>query len=392
VGLVLGTRARSSSPGLVSAVMVFKTIHGNYTHWQVIGNEPEYYADKGYSLEMTGLALADVDGDGNTDIISASYLSERLIDPEHPIQHSIMLVDHDPSDDLPLRQETVFSSGIAGRTVSAGNLFDESELPDLVYGMVNGELIFFANQGLDSNGDFAGFVRKGKIQAGEAGCTIRDIEFASLSPCTRSVVAALTCGSSSLENDNYLFTSAAPCSTDPPSHSAEVAETATLEPSTVASDSSTTQPTQPLSLTEPPSNSPSGAPSVLPSLSDPTSAQPTGAFPLTSTPSNTPSDFPTKKAASPFPSIMTTEPTMPEPSGLTNSPSNIPSSIPTKKTTSPFSSTMTAEPTMSQPTGLTDPPSNIPSNIPSATSRNPDVAQSRYYSVPFVEYPTNEGY
>jgi hypothetical protein len=74
MGLVLGTRSATSKPGPVAMVVVYQTRTNNggyeYRHWNVDGDEPEFYADEKVSLQKTGVALADLNGDGNVDIVS----------------------------------------------------------------------------------------------------------------------------------------------------------------------------------------------------------------------------------------------------------------------------------------------------------------------------------
>ncbi|KAL3913235.1 MAG: hypothetical protein SGILL_006571 [Bacillariaceae sp.] len=73
-GIVLGTRSKSRNPGPTAMVIVYqeRTEDGEYmyTRWNVDADTPELYADSKVSLEKTGVALADLNGDGNVDIIS----------------------------------------------------------------------------------------------------------------------------------------------------------------------------------------------------------------------------------------------------------------------------------------------------------------------------------
>jgi hypothetical protein len=91
-------------------------------------------------------------------------------------------------------QQKLFSSLTSGRSVAVGQLFEDSALPDLAYGLEFGNILMFANLGLDeSTGAFLGFKFQSELQV-KSGCTIRDIKIASLAPCTVSVVCAVTCG------------------------------------------------------------------------------------------------------------------------------------------------------------------------------------------------------
>jgi hypothetical protein len=134
-----------------------------------------------------------------------------LIYLDHPVKHTIMLVDEDPSDDTPLPERTVFASIVSGRTVTSGQLFPDSHFPDLIFAMATGELIFFANQGTDDEGNFNGFVREGEIEAAPEYCEIRDVRVVSLAPCTQSIVTAITCGYGFVQSENKIFTTSVSC-------------------------------------------------------------------------------------------------------------------------------------------------------------------------------------
>jgi hypothetical protein len=75
-GLVLGTRF-ATNPGPVSVVVVYQKVGSNgsieYEHFEVDGDRPDFYADRGYTLQATGVALTDVNGDGNVDIVTVSH-------------------------------------------------------------------------------------------------------------------------------------------------------------------------------------------------------------------------------------------------------------------------------------------------------------------------------
>lgn len=78
--LVLGTRSSGRNPGPVAMVVVYQTRTEDggyqYEHWNVDGDNPEFYANQNVSLEKTGVALADLNGDGNVDIISVRHQSQ----------------------------------------------------------------------------------------------------------------------------------------------------------------------------------------------------------------------------------------------------------------------------------------------------------------------------
>ena len=164
-----------------------------------------------------------------------------------------MLVDEDPSDNTPLPERTVFGSSFPGRSIAAGKIFTDSDLPDLVFAMATGELIFFANQGVDENGEFNGFRGKGKLRAVKDDCHIRDVKIVSFAPCTQSIVTAITCGYDIEGSDNVVFTTPVPCD------DVEAATNTTARPTPSVSP-----------LTVRPSDMPSSSPSALPTTDAPT--------------------------------------------------------------------------------------------------------------------------
>jgi hypothetical protein len=268
-GIVLGTRSASQAPGAVAIVVVYQeqTSDGEYvyTRWNVDGDTPDFYADSRVSLQKTGVALADINGDGNVDIVTTSYLNGWDIDPDVKIKHTFMLVDEDPSDNAPLPEKTVFGSSFPGRSVAAGKLFMDSDLPDLVFAMASGELIFFANQGVDEKGDFNGFRGKGKLRAVADDCQIRDVKIVSFVPCTQSVVTAITCGYGVEGSDNVVFTTRFPCDMDAATNIA--ANTTPLETTSTLTPSVSP-------VTEPPSGGSSSLPSTFPVSNTPVKLAP----------------------------------------------------------------------------------------------------------------------
>jgi hypothetical protein len=82
-GLVLGTRFESNKPGPVSVVVVYQKVGPDgtieYEHFEVDGDKPDFYADRGYTLQATGLTLTDVNGDGTVDIVTVSL--QRYTNP-----------------------------------------------------------------------------------------------------------------------------------------------------------------------------------------------------------------------------------------------------------------------------------------------------------------------
>jgi hypothetical protein len=141
----------------------------------------------------------------------ANFFNFQLIEDGYPIVQPVYLVDEDPKDDTPLAETTVFEAPLPARVVTSAQLFNDSELPDLVYGMLNGDIILVANKGVDpATGDFLGFeIRQILEGAFERFCTIRDIQVASLGPCSISIVAATICFTPEYKG-NVIYTAEMP--------------------------------------------------------------------------------------------------------------------------------------------------------------------------------------
>ena len=106
-----------------------------------------------------------------------------------------------------------------GRTVTTGQIYKDSDLPDVVLGMASGEVLLFANLGVKRIGlrsVFLGFEFRESLVAGPSGCHIRDIKVASLFNCTTSIICAVTCGATQAEVGNFMFTKQDRASCTPP--------------------------------------------------------------------------------------------------------------------------------------------------------------------------------
>lgn len=140
----------------------------------------------------------------------ANFFAWQLLEEGFPIVQQVYLVDKDPEDDTPLVETSAFEAFVPARVVAAANLFDDSELPDLVYGMATGDIVLVANKGVNpATGEFLGFeFRTALTEVYERACIIRDLEVASLDPCTISIIAATICYADTL--GNAVFTAEMP--------------------------------------------------------------------------------------------------------------------------------------------------------------------------------------
>lgn len=153
--------------------------------------------------------MGDLDGDGTMDVVESNHVLPPSLVAGTPVQHYYYLIgSSDPTvmntNNIPMNK--LFSSSSSGRSVDVGQLFGASTGPDIVHGLEDGVVRLFANRGLDENTtEFLGFKTKGKLQV-QPSCSIRDIKIASLSPCTVSLVCAVTCGTGNSGGKNHIFT------------------------------------------------------------------------------------------------------------------------------------------------------------------------------------------
>ena len=138
----------------------------------------------------------------------ANFFHPGLIKEGFPVIQPVLLVDEDPRDDTPLVETPVFVAPIPARVVTTAKLFFDSALPDLVYGMMNGDIVLFANQGVNATtGEFLGFEFRQVLKAGyEGACMIRDLQVATLDTCHLSIVAAAICHRPQWPQGNFMYT------------------------------------------------------------------------------------------------------------------------------------------------------------------------------------------
>ena len=122
-----------------------------------------------------------------------------------PIEQTYFLMGSQPQNDVPLGQKRLWSSVVAARSIAAGHIYDDPDYPDVALGMADGQVLVFANLGNDEYGNHTGFQYQQTLDVGLLQCQIRDIKIASLYPCTRSIICAMTCGPGK-EAGNYMFT------------------------------------------------------------------------------------------------------------------------------------------------------------------------------------------
>jgi hypothetical protein len=386
-GFVTGVRTYTAPNPLIA---VFKDPTGAYD-WFHFGDDSDTYGNARGFTEGTGLAMGDIDGDGTIDVAEASFLNPAFLEDGVDIPQFYYLMNKTPQDADTIPGSTLFSSETPGYSITMDNIYGDSDLPDIVHGMLDGSVRIFANKGT-TDGAFNGFRAAATLNVPPQ-CQIRDMEVVSLSPCTISIVMALVCQSTTADAGNYVFSAETDCAFEPtasPWPSMSPWPTSTAQPSVVASSaipSALASKAPSLSLSA--SVSESQIPSVMPAEISET--QIPSVLPVeiseTQIPSKLPSPFPTK---SPVDSP-TNKPSTSFPSA---SPSYVPSNYPSPSPTRSPTRTPSASPSVAPSTIPSDFPSFVPSlRASEAPSRAPSVAPSGvpsdYPSLVPSLYPTD---
>mmetsp|Transcript_8173 Transcript_8173/g.17758 ORF Transcript_8173/g.17758 Transcript_8173/m.17758 type:complete len:488 (-) Transcript_8173:137-1600(-) len=168
------------------------------------GGEP-YSGNATYSLQSTGFALDDVDGDGLPDLLEATFLYEDTRVPEYPLPQRVHFLD--ARGDVRSTLD-VWETGPedAGRSVSTGQIYSDSALPDVAFASAEGVLSLFANLGVDEDAqNFMGLELRHQVSLGEERCQIRNVAVADLVPGWVGVVCAVTCADLDTAGRNRIF-------------------------------------------------------------------------------------------------------------------------------------------------------------------------------------------
>eukprot|EP00977_Amphora_coffeiformis_P015917 scaffold4793_cov175-Amphora_coffeaeformis.AAC.6 len=420
-GCVVGVRTYTPPNPLIA---VYKDEDGNYDWFGFAGENDAYGSARGFT-EGTGVALGDLDGDGAFDVVEASFLNPAFIETNANISQNFYLMKHGSLGETEIPRNVLLESDIPGYSVDVMNIYPDSDLPDIVHGMLDGSVRIYANLGKE-DGVFAGF-RVATILNVPAQCQIRDLKIASLAPCTVSVITALLCLTDTENDGNYIFTAATGCaptvspgpsywttSSPAPSITAQPTwrpttswwPTSTPWPTITAWPTATRWPTsspvvQEVGFVRPPGSpaptenpttsiSPSLAPIMGPTMKPSESRSPSGAPTEVPTPSpaSSPTSHPTTSMSpSKSPTAYPTRAFSNEPSDhpTTSRPSEIPTTSPTMRPTK-----ISTEPPTSSPSSL---PSDYPSLVPSSNPTNrpsqiPTISHSGSPSTSPTLHPT----
>ena len=140
-----------------------------------VSGEP-YSGNGSYSIQTTNYAFADINGDGVQDLLEATFLYPSQIVPGHPLPQRIHFLDHKGEV---METLVVFhpEEGDVGRSVTTGQIFGDSSLPDVVFASARGVVTLFANLGVEeATGKFLGLEKRTQFLTGDERCQVRDLD------------------------------------------------------------------------------------------------------------------------------------------------------------------------------------------------------------------------
>eukprot|EP00581_Thalassiosira_minuscula_P003364 CAMPEP_0183740118 /NCGR_PEP_ID=MMETSP0737-20130205/58783_1 /TAXON_ID=385413 /ORGANISM="Thalassiosira miniscula, Strain CCMP1093" /LENGTH=514 /DNA_ID=CAMNT_0025975103 /DNA_START=82 /DNA_END=1626 /DNA_ORIENTATION=- len=179
----------------------------SYTLSPTVSGEP-YPGNPKYSIQSTNYAFADIDGDGVNDLLEATFLYHTQRVPGYPLPQRVHFLDKDGNVKKTL---VVLEDEDAGRSVTTGQIFSDSPLPDVVFASATGVVTLFANLGVDENsGKFRGLEQRHQLSVGTDECEVRDVVVTKLAQESRSgrcwvgIVCAVTCGVDNM-GKNHIF-------------------------------------------------------------------------------------------------------------------------------------------------------------------------------------------
>jgi len=172
-----------------------------------MSGEP-YPGNPKYSIQSTNYAFADINGDGVQDLLEATFLYDSQKEPGYPLPQRVHLLDEKGQVKETL---VVLEEEDVGRSVTTGQLFSDSSLPDVVFASAEGVVTLFANLGVQKeSGEFLGLEQRYQLSVGTDECQVRDVVVTKLAQergsgkCWVGIVCAVTCGVDVL-GKNHIF-------------------------------------------------------------------------------------------------------------------------------------------------------------------------------------------
>jgi len=162
-----------------------------------ISGEP-YPGNTSISIQSTNYQFDDIDGDGVEDLLEATFLYSSQRVRGHPLPQRI----HFLNEKGHVKKTLVVhesEEGDAGRSVTTGQIFLDSVLPDVVFASANGIVTVFANLGVDESGAFRGLEHRHQFSAKNPQCQVRDVAVVPMAQsdgdnqCWIGLVTAVAC-------------------------------------------------------------------------------------------------------------------------------------------------------------------------------------------------------
>ena len=161
------------------------------------------------SIQSTGFAFADLNGDGIDDLLEATFLETPQIVDGYPFPQRAHILNGDGiiTGTILLHQDPE-----GGRSVTSGQIYSDSPLPDVVFANAQGIVTVFSNLGVDDDGIFLGFEQRHQFSTGHKGCQVRDVAVTkmadNLTPektCWVGIVGAVACQELHELGQNEIF-------------------------------------------------------------------------------------------------------------------------------------------------------------------------------------------
>lgn len=177
----------------INTLLYYEEEEGGYVPKALPSTGEPYHGNTEYSLQSTNYAFADINGDGVQDLLEATFLYHDQLVEGYPLPQRI----HFMNENAEITESLVaMEDKQAGRSVTTGQLYSDSRLPDVVFASARGEVDVFANLGVnDETGLFLGLEKRRTLSIGNEGCQIRDVLVVPMdeASCWMGIVCAVAC-------------------------------------------------------------------------------------------------------------------------------------------------------------------------------------------------------